>query len=376
MAVDYNDERLTKVESDKQVALTENDKLYNGMIENADKYYQQGIEASQQYAETQKKNQQAQTDFAIEQIEQQKEQAHKDYTKEQSAAYVDWQKQADPYGVNAEQVAAMGMGKDSGYSESLQVSMYTAYQNRVAVARDLYNNIVLNYNNAIKDARLQNNSILAEIAYKAQQQQLEFSLQGFQYKNQLLTEKAERRLTIESTYRNFYQDVLDQINAENTLAEQKRQFDAEMAFSREQFAWQKAQADSSGGGGDDARVSGNNSQSGDNPHIIKDKTSEEMTSEINRIVNRDTSSSITTDYFSGNIPYFTQQASKKYGTMSNGYQPKGIMGYGEVSKTGKTISVNTTTLDGKKRTVRQNIWETPDGTKWVWDGRNMKYVPA
>jgi hypothetical protein len=102
--------------------------------------------------------------------------------------------------------------------------MYNAYQNRVSTARDAYNRAVLNYNNAIKDARLQNNSKLAEIAYQALQQQLELSLQGFQYKNNLILEQTNKKLEVDNMYYNRYQDVLEQINHENQMAEQVRQF--------------------------------------------------------------------------------------------------------------------------------------------------------
>jgi hypothetical protein len=82
----------------------------------------------------------------------------------------------------------------------------------------------MNFDNSITEARLQNNSVLAEIAYEAQQKQLELTLQGFQYKNQLLLEQANKKLQIESEYYQRYQDVLAQINHENSLAEQIRQF--------------------------------------------------------------------------------------------------------------------------------------------------------
>ena len=169
--IDYNDERFQEVESGRQEALTENEKLYSGMIDDSEKYYQAQIDASKEWATTQQKQQQEKTDFAIEQIEQQKDQTTKDYKREQSGAYVDWQKESNRYGANAEQMAAQGLA-NSGYSESSQVAMYNTYQNRVASARESYNLTILNYNNAIKDARLQNNSVLAEIAYQSMQQQL------------------------------------------------------------------------------------------------------------------------------------------------------------------------------------------------------------
>lgn len=232
--INYDDERLAQVEADKSAALSEAENTYDGMIDNAEKHYQDQINVSKEWADKQSQLQQEKTDFAIDQIEQQKAQVQKDYTKEQSSAYADWQKQSNKYGVNAEQQAAAGM-TGTGYSESSQVSMYNTYQKRVAMARESYNNAVLNYNNAIKDARLQNNAALAEIAYQALQQQLELSLEGFQYKNQLVLDKASKKTGLESMYYGRYQDVLQQINTENALAEEIRQFNEQMAWEKEQW---------------------------------------------------------------------------------------------------------------------------------------------
>ena len=210
---------------------------------------------------TQKQNQQAATDFAIEEINQQKAQAQKDYTREQAGSWADYQKQIDPYGAQAEQVAASGLS-NSGYADSLKTQAYVAYQNRVATAREAYQRAVLNYDNAITEARLQNNSALAEIAYQALQQQLELSLAGFQYKNTLVLSKAETKRTIDNTYYSRYQDVLKQINTENTLKEQIRQYNESMALQREQFEWQKAQAaKSSSGSGSITKSSSSGSSS-------------------------------------------------------------------------------------------------------------------
>ena len=250
--INYNDQRFTQVEADKNVALNDLETTYSNMINQSDKYYQNQIDASKEWADRQAQLQQEKTDFAIEKIEQQKAQAQKDYTKEQSGAYVDWQKQSNQYGANAEAMAAQGLA-GSGYSESSQVSMYNTYQNRVMTAREVYNQAVMNYNNSITEARLQNNSLLAEIAYNALQQQLELSLQGFQYKNQLILDKTSKKMEVENMYYNRYQDVLAQINHENAMAEQIRQFNenkameqAKLAEEQRQFneslAWQKSQA--------------------------------------------------------------------------------------------------------------------------------------
>ena len=231
--VDYNDPRFTNVESEKNKALAKNEHIYDSMIDQTDQYFDKQIQASQDWADKQAQIQQEKTDFAIEQIEQQKEQANKDYIKEQSGAYVDWQKQSNAYGTQAEKMASAGL-TNSGFSESSQVSMYNTYQNRVATAREVYNKAVLNYNNAIKDAQIQNNAILAEIAYQALEKQLELSLQGFQYKNTLVLEQANKQLEIDNMYYNRWQNVLQQINTENALAEEIRQFTENQKWQTEQ----------------------------------------------------------------------------------------------------------------------------------------------
>lgn len=232
--INYEDEKFQQVEADKQAALNNVNNTYNNMINQSDQYYQDQIDAAKDYANTQQQIQQENTDFTIEQINQQKEQANKDYTKEQKGAYVDWQKQSNQYGANAEQMASNGL-TGTGYSESSQVSMYNTYQNRVATARESYNKAVLNYDNAIKDAQLQNNSALAEIAYNALQTQLELGLQGFQYKNSLLQTQLQLQVETDERYYNRWQNVLNQMNQENQFAESIRQYNQNYELQQKQF---------------------------------------------------------------------------------------------------------------------------------------------
>ena len=256
--INYDDKRFTTVTDEKDAALTDLENTYGGMISDAEKFYKDAVNDigvqdkngkwnKGSWADIQTKNQQAQTDFAIQKIEQEKKQARKDYIKEQSGAYVDWQKQSNAYGANAEAMAAQGM-TNTGYSESSQVSMYNTYQQRVVAAKDSYDRAVLNYNNAIQEAKLQNNSLLAEIAYQALQQTLELTIQGFQYKNTLLLDKVEKKTALEEMYHQRWQDVLKQINTENALAEEVRQHSAQMEIQnaqlqleRDKFNYQKEQ---------------------------------------------------------------------------------------------------------------------------------------
>lgn len=317
------DSRLQEVEDYRKNELNRVDSLYNNMVNNSDQFYQAQKQAAQDYADKQQQLQQANTDFTIEKINQEKEQAQKDYTREQKGAYVDYQKASNDYGYAAEQMASAGYTR-SGVSETSRLSMYNTYQNRVATARDSYDRAVLNYNNGIKEAQLQNNTILAEIAYNALKAQLELDLQGFQYKNQLLENQLGARQSVENLYNTKWQQVYDQMNNERDYAERVREFNEQMAWDRQQAAMSSSYSYGGGGGYDDSYQLTDNS-GGD--------------------------------------------AGSQYGYFSNGYQPKGIAGHGAVTKTGGKVVV--TNKHGKK--ANQNIWKTPDGLLWYWDGQAGQY---
>lgn len=252
MAVNYNDKRFQQVNKEKETALKEVDSTYNNMINQTDKLYQDQIDASKDWEKTQSELQQQNTDFAIEKINQNKEWAKQDYLKEQRGAYADYTEAGNVYGANAEAMASRGL-TGTGYAENSDVALFTAYQNRVATARDSFNRAVVTYDQSIKEAQLQNNSALADIAYKALQTQLQLSLEGFQYKNQLLQQKLSTKHQTEDRYYNRWQNVLQQINTENTLAEQQRQFNQQMAMQQRELALQEkaysvAKKGASGGG--------------------------------------------------------------------------------------------------------------------------------
>jgi hypothetical protein len=403
-SVDYNDERFQDVEADKDAAINELTETYDNIISESDSYYQAQIDAAQDWATTQQDLQNQQTDLLVEQVEQQKDQAEKDYTKEQSGAYVDWQKQSGQYGVNAEQMAAGGL-TNTGFSESSQVSMYNTYQSRVATARESYNQAVLNYDNAIKEAMLQNNSKLAEIAYQALQTQLQLSLEGFQYKNQLVLDQVNKKQELDNTYYNRYQDVLNQINQENALAEQIRQYNQEYQLQLKQYNEQvrqfnvemerlkkkdteeaKRQAEQLALQKKQLEIEQSQWEKEYDLSLKKlqeekrqfDKTYSLNASKISggggsddpSNIIKNSGNAVNTAYYSGPLNH----DANKYGTFSNGYQPKGISGHGKVSKTGETLELETETIYGQKQTVVQNVWKTNDGAKWYWDGRRNKYI--
>lgn len=239
MAINYDDKRFTEVKNEEATALREVQGTYDKMVNQTDGFYQQQIDASKDWANKQSELQQAQTDFAIEKVEQAKDQANKQYVKEQKGAYTDYQKATNQYGSNAEVLASQGLNQ-TGYSESTRTNAYNTYQNRYMSARESYNQAILNYDNSIKEAQLANNSALATIAYEALQKQLELSLQGFQYKNQLLLQKLDAVNQTKDRYFTRWQSVQQQINTENSLAEQIRQYNESLAFQKQQAAQEQA----------------------------------------------------------------------------------------------------------------------------------------
>lgn len=273
MAINYDDDRFTNLEKEEAAAKKEANSTYDNLISESSKYYQDLIDQSKDWADKQADIQNRQTEFAIQKIEQQKEQAKKDYTKEQKGAYQDYMRQSNAYGSNMQTAGQAGLG-GSGWSETIQAGFYNTYQNRYAAARESYNTIVMNYDNNMKEAQLQNSSALAQIYANAQQQQLELALQQFTVIKDLELNKLNTEIALDSEYADRWRQIEAQINTENSLAEQIRQYNASLAEQKRQadldyqykqaaLAEQKRQFDkeyaakySSGGGGGSATLKG------------------------------------------------------------------------------------------------------------------------
>lgn len=232
-SINYNDTRFSNLEKDKQTALNNSNSTYDNLINQSQSYYDNLIDQSKDWADKQADIQNQQTDFAIEKIEQQKDKANKDYVKEQKGAYQDYMKQSNAYGSNMQTAGQKGLA-GSGWSETIQSGFYNTYQNRYAMARESYNEIVMNYNNNIKEAQLQNSSAIAEIYANAQQQQLELALESFSVIKDLNLNKLNMQFAIDNEYNDRWREIEAQINHENSLAEQIRQFNASLAEQKRQ----------------------------------------------------------------------------------------------------------------------------------------------
>jgi len=233
MNVNYDDERFTQVEQDKQNELNKYNQTYDSLIAERENLTQQQQDYVDNWKTTQEQIANDNLNHQLELYNQQKEKAEQEYQKEAKASYIDYQKEVDKYGVSRENAASNGLS-NSGYAESSKVDMYNTYQNRVATARESLNNIKLEFDNAIKEAQLSNNATLAELALQQMQQKLEIALEGFNYKDTQTQNKLNWEYNINNTYYDRYKDVENQINYENEQAEAIRQFNEQMEYKKQQ----------------------------------------------------------------------------------------------------------------------------------------------
>lgn len=246
MNVNYDDERFTQVEQDRQNELNKYNQTYDNLIAERDKFTQQQQDYVDNWKTTQEQIANDNLQHQVDLYNQQKEKAEKEYQKEAKASYIDYQKEVDKYGVSRENVVANGLS-NSGYAESSKVDMYNTYQNRIATARESMNTIKLEFDNAIKEAQLSNNATLAELALQQMKQKLDIALEGFNYKDTQTQNKLNWEYNINNTYYDRYKDVESQINYENEQAEAIRQYNEQMAYQKEldriaQQQWEKEYA--------------------------------------------------------------------------------------------------------------------------------------
>ena len=139
--------------------------------------------------------------------------------------------------------------------------------------------------------------------------------------------------------------------------ESVRQYNEQMAFQKQQYEDSKKVVSSGGGGGG---VSYNNG--GDKDGTFHKATFARTDSNGNNVFYINGKEYT---FAQGVNPYTgTTNSDVKNGAFSNGYQPNNINGQ-KLSKSGITDVVNG---------VTQNVWKTPDGKLWIWDGTQNKYL--
>lgn len=250
--VDYNDKRFKDVETEKQSELNKYNETYDNLINERNNFTKEQQDMIDRWETTQKDIANNNLQYQKDLIEQQRKKSEQAYQNEAKASYIDYQKEVDKYGVSRENVVNNGLS-NSGYAESSKVDMYNTYQNRLGTARKSMQDAGIEFDNAIRQAQLQNNETLAQNALKALQEKLNIALEGFNYKSEQENNKLNWNNTINNNYYNRYKDVESQINYENETAEKIRQYNEQMEYQKEQqrleqqrwekeYALQQAQA--------------------------------------------------------------------------------------------------------------------------------------
>ena len=355
-------QRYNQLANQRKTALDKSDKTYQDLLNRNTEYSNSVNDYLDKYQNTQNEVYDKQLAYQVDLQNQNKEKAEKDYLKEAQAsknAYYDF---INPYGVQAEIQAQNGLNR-SGYSETTKSQAWTTQQNRTAQARAVMSEAKLQFDNAIKEAQLNNDTLKAQLALQMLQQKQEEALRSFNYVSDTKKDQLNNYQTLDSEYNNRYNILYSQIQAEKERAEAIRQWNAEMKFKQQQAKiaqqqWEKEYALSKANTYSSIASRGSRSSGSGGTISLSDGGSSNKKYAVN------------TAYYQGNL----NSDANKYGTFSNGYQPKGISGHGELSKSGDTVTFNTRTLSGQGQTVTQNVWKAKDGTRWYWDGRYNKYI--
>lgn len=240
-----DDERLAKIEQEKQNAINQSNNTYNDLLQGNQDIYNQQQEYANQYEKTQNEALDKQLAFNEQKINQQKEIARQNMETEQKKAKNDFVSYTNPYGLQAEQFASQGL-LNSGVSETAKLGGFNSYQNRLASANKAMQDAFVQYDNDMNQARLNNDVQKAQNALAKLEMQLKYSESFYNNKSTLTQNQLSNNQQLDSDYYNRYQTTYNNIQTEKQRAEATRQWELEMQEKQRQYnenmAWQKAEA--------------------------------------------------------------------------------------------------------------------------------------
>lgn len=238
------DARLTKIETEKQNALNQSNNVYNDMLKDNQDVYNSQNQYAEEYERVTNENLDKQLQYNTNLIEQQKEEARKNKETEEKKALNDYTAYINPYGYEAENLASRGLN-NSGVSETSMLGGFNTYQNRLASANKALQSAILEYDNAIDKARLENDATKAQNALNKLQMLLQNQENYISNKNSISQNQLSNNQNLNSEYYNRYQTEYNNIQTEKAQEEAIRQWEAELAEKQRQYnetmAYQKAQ---------------------------------------------------------------------------------------------------------------------------------------
>lgn len=169
-----------------------------------------------------------QTQMNVDKLERSKNDIDKDVNKTNQGLYVNYQKQSNQFGANAEQLAKQGLG-NSGYAETTKTSLYNTYQRNVTDtlnnARDLKADVDFNISQAMQEGSVQ----------KAQS-----ALELYSQKLQLTTQLYELRQNREQYLYQQERDRVSDSQWQKSFDEQVRENEIENQWKQKTFDYQQS----------------------------------------------------------------------------------------------------------------------------------------
>lgn len=370
------DERLSKINSEKEAALKQSNDFYNNLLTDNENLYNQKNEYANQWENTQNNILDKQLAYQTDLINQQKEEARKTKETEAKSALNDYAAYVNPYGYQAERIADNGLS-NAGVSETSKLGAYTTYQNRLASANKAMQDAFTSFDNDINAAILNNDVTKAQNALNKLQMQIDFADTYYGNKATYGQNQLENNQNLQTDYFNKYTTVYNQIQDEKARTEAIRQWEAEMKEKQRQFdanlAWQREQSAQEQSNWE--REYALSQQSISNSRSSSSSRSSGGSSGGYNLSGGATPT-YSSQYYSGqyNPDALTNGQVDSSKVFSNGYQPNNVGG-NKLSKSGYKVgdvwvgAYGSTGADISSQT----IWKA--GNKYyVWDGSLNDYI--
>lgn len=231
--------------------------------EDIDNLQNQTNQLYDQQMEQQRKIADISTQQAIDELQRNKQEAEEQAEKTNRALYTDYQKQINPYGVNAEDLAEQGLGR-SGLAETTRANYYNTYQNARTEAQNKANKIKADFDAKMIQARQNGDLQMAQAALNMYQQRVNdmYNLYNLRFNRDQFNYQKEQDTLSQSNWEREYQQALQ--NQQWQQQFNQAQFDYQK--ERDRIAdeqWQK-EYDLSKKASSSGRRSGGGSSSGGN----------------------------------------------------------------------------------------------------------------
>ena len=150
-----------------------------GQYNDIEELYNKQNDLLQQQQNKQNEIVQQQTNMQVAELEKNKQDIQRETDKTTKGLYAEYQKQANPYGSQAEQLASQGLA-NTGFAESSKVALYNTYQKNVTETLNNATKLKTDVDFQINQAKQQGNILAAQNALELYKQQAQMLIQNYE----------------------------------------------------------------------------------------------------------------------------------------------------------------------------------------------------